>query len=166
MTLSDDYVQQETHNRLHRTWRRLSALPGGKVLFSVALGLYIPYTGSMRSRVEELRPGYARVRLRDRRRVRNHLDSIHAVAIANLAEFTGNLAMVCGLPDHARFIVKGLTVQYLKKGRGTLIGESQTEVIETSDRREVDIRVTVRDAGGETVAIAVLSSLVGPRKRD
>ena len=62
----------------------------------------------------------------DRRAVRNHLDCVHAIALANLAELAGNVALAYSLPDDARFIVSGMEIEYLKKARGmiTAIGES------------------------------------------
>jgi hypothetical protein len=71
---------------LRRQWRRFSALPGGKLLFSAALGRFVPYTGSIGARIQRLEPGLCVASLRDRRCVRNHLGSIHAMALANLGE--------------------------------------------------------------------------------
>ncbi|MFT5896778.1 MAG: acyl-coenzyme A thioesterase PaaI-like protein, partial [bacterium] len=85
--------------KMRNMWQHLSPLPGGKLLFSLVVGIVIPYTGSMRARVEQLQPGHAIVRLPDRRRIRNHLRSIHAIALANLAEFTTGLATLSGMPD-------------------------------------------------------------------
>ena len=88
--------------RVRALWKRLSGLPGGKALFSVLFGRMAPYTGTLGARVETLEPGFCRVSLRDRRGVRNHLNSIHAMALANLAEAASGLAVVAALPRECR----------------------------------------------------------------
>ena len=143
-------------------WQRLRGLPGGPFLFSVLLGRRIPYTGTIRPRVEELRAGYAKVALRDHRRVRNHLDSIHAVAITNLGEFAGGIATLTGIPPGVRGLVLKLESEYLKKARGTLRaeaewappeawvqGEAPLQGDETLDRW---VHASVRDEAGDEVA--------------
>lgn len=143
-------------------WLRLRRLPAGDRLFSWALGRMVPYTGSIGAVVRELSPGRARVELSDRRKVRNHLDSIHAVALMNLAEMSTGLALNTGLPDDARAILVRLTIEYVKKARGTLTSECAIELPATNERREVPVAAVIRDEAGEVVAKAEARWLVGP----
>jgi uncharacterized protein (TIGR00369 family) len=151
-------------NFVKRSWDALSGVPGGKRVFSRLVGTAAPYTGTLGGQVEELREGYARVRLRDRRRVRNHLDSIHAIALMNLVEMATGLAFTYSLPANARAILTGLSIDYLKKARGTLTAECRCEVPETSERREVTIEGEIRNAQGIVVARAQARWLVGPKR--
>jgi len=151
-------------NVIRQQWDLLSRLPGGRVLFSKVVGRAAAYTGTIGAVVEELRPGFARVVMRDRPAVRNHLQSIHAVALVNLAELTGNVALAYSLPDDARFIVAGLSIEYLKKARGTITGTSECPIPTSSERREFAVPVVMHNAAGEEVARATLRSLVGPKK--
>jgi len=138
-------------------------LPGGKLLFSHAVGHIAPYTGTVGARVQELREGFARVELDDRRKVRNHLSCVHAVALVNLAELTGNLALSYSLPGDARFIVSGLSIDYVKKARGTITATSECSVPGSNERHEYQVPVVMVDSGGDVVARATLRSLVGPK---
>ena len=142
-------------------WRRLGGLPGGRRAFSRLLGVAIPYTGSVGANVLALEPGFARVALDDRRAVRNHLNSIHAIALANLGELTGNLALVCALPDDGRFIVTRLAIEYKKKARGRIVAECRCEPPTSTERCEYELLVTLHDSSDDLVASVVLTTLVG-----
>jgi len=152
-----------SRNLLRDLWNVLSGMPAGKVVFSRLVGRMAPYTGSINATVTVLRAGYAEVQMRDRKAVRNHLDSVHAIALANLAELAGNVALMYSLPDDARFIVSGIDIEYTKKARGTITAVGEPPIPRTAARAQYDVPVTLRDASGEQVARAVLHSLVGPK---
>ncbi len=152
-------------NLIRDTWDRLHALPGGKVAFSKLVGRMAPYTGTVGAVVTELGMGHATVKMRDRRAVRNHLRCIHAIAQLNVAELCGNVALAYSLPDDARFIVAGMSIEYLKKARGTLTAVCDVPPIETSERKEFQIEVLLKNPKREVVSKVLLRTLVGPKKR-
>lgn len=151
-------------NFIRAAWDRLSRVPGGKYLFSRIVGRLAPYTGTIGAVVQELGHGRCRVTMTDRTSVRNHLSCVHAVALANLVELTGNLALGYSLPDDARFIVAGMSLDYVKKARGTITGECTIPPIESSAKREYEVAVTLADESGDVVVNATLRTLVGPKQ--
>lgn len=155
---------QSKTNVVREAWDRLEKLPGGKRIFSRLIGRLAPYTATMGAVVRELGNGYSKVTLADRKAVRNHLSCVHAVALANLVELTGNIALAYSLPDDARFIVAGMNLDYVKKARGTITGECRIPPIESSARKEYDVPVTLKDPSGEVVVNATLRTLVGPKQ--
>lgn len=151
-------------NFIRDAWDRMSKLPGGSRLFSKFVGNAAPYTGSIGAHVVELREGYAKVTMRDRRAVRQHLACVHAIALANLAELCGNIAVAYSLPDDARFIVGGFEIEYLKKARGTITAESRPPRITSSEKAEYPVVVEMRNPAGELVAKVTLRTVIGPKR--
>lgn len=139
---------------LLRLWEQLRGKPFGKRIFSRIVGKMAPYTGTIRAEVLEFSPGYARVQMRDRRRLRNHLRSVHAVALINLGEVTTGIATMSLVPSGGRGIVTGLSMEYRKKSRGTITCECHSSLPPGSGSLDAIVEGILRDASGDTVAIA------------
>jgi acyl-coenzyme A thioesterase PaaI-like protein len=105
-----------------KLYNRVSKLPMGNFLFSKALAFRAPYFSSIKPLITELRSGFCRVEMNDRRSVRNHIGSINAGAMCTLSELTGGLAVESSIAPILRWIPKEMTVRYSKKATGKLTG--------------------------------------------
>jgi acyl-coenzyme A thioesterase PaaI-like protein len=146
-------------------WYRLKDKPGGRTLFSMLIGRMAPYTNTIGARVEELGPGHSRWVMRDRRKVRNHLNSIHAVALVNLAEVSSGTAMLMGLTPDIRGIVTGLSIQYRKKARGTLTATCDCSVPAVTSELSLDVPAVITDQAGDIVAEARVTWRLAKREK-
>jgi len=148
--------------RLQKLWLLLSKLPGGRWLFSFILGKIVPYSGSIKATVLFLKPGYAKLQLRDRRRIRNHLNSIHAFALTNLGEYTSGLAMLGTLSPLIRGIPTNISIEFYKKARGCLTAESYCippeNVIEDTDFK---VYTEIKNKEGDVVARTTVNWRLG-----
>lgn len=143
-------------SRLLSTWDTLSRLPAGRWLFTQVIKRMIPYSGSVSPRVETLEPGYARISIRQRRRLEQHLGSIHAIALMNVAEFASGAAMMTALPDGYRGIVTKISMEYFKKGRGTVTATSRPVLPNPLVEDEYDFISDVTDESSALVARATV----------
>lgn len=149
--------------RLEAAWTRLSPIPGGRWLFARLLGRMVPYSGTIRPRILALEPGRARVEIRERRRLRNHLRSVHAIVLANLGELASGLAMTIALPRDARGIPVRIEVVYLKKARGRITAEGRaTPPTRVDEEMEAEAVAELFDDDGEVVARMVVLWRLGP----
>jgi len=144
-------------------WASLQRLPGGKTLFSKAIGRTAPYTGTIGARVVHLERGTARLTMADRPAVRNHLKSVHAIALANFIEETTGLAMMSTMPDECRGIVTKIEVEYLKKARGLLTAECTAPDVDPASSAHYVVTTDVLNEDGEVVARGGAHWKIGPR---
>jgi acyl-coenzyme A thioesterase PaaI-like protein len=131
---------------------KLSAIPGGYFVFSRIIAAKIPYSATIGARIVVLKPGYAKLILKDKKSIRNHLNSIHAIALTNFGEFTSGLALNTGLPANVRGIVIHIGTDYVKKARGTLVAECRCELPEVTMDMEYTVEAVIKDQEQDVVA--------------
>jgi acyl-coenzyme A thioesterase PaaI-like protein len=149
-------------------YRRITRWPAGHWIFSRLVCFRAPYFATIAPRFVALAPGRCEVRIRDRRRVHNHIGTVHAIALCNLAELSAGVMTDATIPADMRWIPKGMTVEYLKKAVGTMHGIATPELATPvpDGGHEWPVRVEVVDSADETVFRARVLMWVSPRKRD
>jgi uncharacterized protein (TIGR00369 family) len=145
-------------------WNRLETKPLGKALFSRVICFKAPYFATISPRFEELRPGYARVSMKKRRGVTNHIGTVHAIAMCNLAELAAGTLTEISIPASMRWLPRGMTVEYLKKARGGIHAVATLPEVAEGAGRDVPATVEMKDDAGELVCRATITMWVSPRK--
>ncbi|MDH3482387.1 MAG: DUF4442 domain-containing protein [Gammaproteobacteria bacterium] len=146
------------------TWQRLSAKPAGKWAFTRMVCWKAPYFGSIRPAFVDLRPGLCEVHMKKRRRVLNHIATVHAIAMCNIAELAGGTMTEVTVPSGYRWIPKGMTVDYLAKAETDLKAVARIDPIPTFvEAAELPVTVTVTDAANKPVFRAVITMWVSPK---
>ncbi len=146
------------------TWQSMSRRPLGAWFFSKAVCWKAPYFGTISPRFELLEPGRCEAIIHDRRRVHNHIGTVHAIALCNLAELTAGVMTDASLPPGMRWIPKGMTVQYLKKANGTLrgIATPAIDLVPSESGYDLPVNVDVLNIAGEKVFTAQINMWVSP----
>lgn len=114
-----------------------------------------------------LEVGRCEVRIADRRRVHNHIGTVHAIALCNLAELSAGLMAEVTVPVNMRWILRSMTVGYLAKARGAMqaLAVPESAVRESVSGCVWPVTVSVRDDGGQEVFRARIEMWVSPRKK-
>src|SRR5688500_10122521 len=151
-------------------WHTMSRLPQGSRLFSIAFARKAPYFSTIRPRFTELRPNHAELVIPKRRRVHNHIGTVHAIALCNGLEAVMGALAEATIPADKRWIPKGMTVAYTAKATSdiTCIAETTPEQW-TSDALpdsggELPVRVWGVREDGEVVIEGEIRLWVTPRK--
>ena len=148
-------------------YRRLTRWPCGRWLFARAVCFKAPYFATISPRFVRLEPGVCEVAIRDRRRVHNHIGTVHAIALCNLAELAAGVMTDATIPASMRWIPKGMSVEYLKKATGPLQGVATPDiaVVEAAAGYDLPVTVVVKDRSGEAVFRARIAMWVSPRSK-
>lgn len=148
---------------IHLGWDSLSRIPFGNHLFSRIVGTIVPYTSTIDPQVLELRRGYCKVAMRDHRTVRNHLRSIHAIALVNLCEISTGLCLVYSLDPNTRAILVGFSIDYFKKARGYLVSECTATIPEANSKQDIELIANVHDRAGNLVCRGKATWRIAPQ---
>ncbi|MGH8506650.1 MAG: hotdog fold domain-containing protein [Stenotrophobium sp.] len=140
-------------------------------LISTGFGFAVRFAGTGGVRFEQLEEGCAVATLRNRRKVRNHIGTIHAAAMALLAETATGAVFGLSVPDTHLPLLKSMQVNYLRRAEGDLravatLSALQQRAIATQAKGDLVVPVTVTDASGlEPIQCQMTWAWVPKKKR-
>lgn len=145
-------------------YNRCTALPMGKSLFSRLLCFKAPYFRTIRPKFMALGPGTSRIAMKKRRAVTNHIGSVHAIAMCNLAELAAGTAVDAGIAKELRWIPRGMTVSYDKVARSDLTAFCKIDPSRLARPGDCTVEVPVTNRDGEVVFRAHISMYLSLKK--
>ncbi len=136
----------------------------GNELFSKKICEIAPYFSTINPKFVDLRPGYSEVTMPNTREVHNHLGTVHAIAMCNLAEITAGLLTDVSIAETCRWIPIGMSVRYLAKAKTDLRGIADGRQIDWNTPGDKDVPVSIKDTDGIEVCNAIITVKVSLKK--
>lgn len=149
-------------------WKKLGSNSLGRWLYTKIICFKAPYFSTVSPLIHTLEPGKCIATIKHRRKVTNHLGTIHAIAMCNLAELVGGLMTDVSVPADMRWIPKGMTVNYLQKAKGTLIATASANPADFRSATEgypYQVNVEVKNPQDELVFTAAIEMWISPKQR-
>ncbi|MAM87092.1 DUF4442 domain-containing protein [Allohahella sp. A8] len=159
-------------NKLASIVGRINGLPG--FARSRALTLFfnrlVKYAGTSGTVVEKLTTNHCIVTLKNRKRVQNHIGSVHAVACALIAESATGFVVGMNVPDDKVPVIKSMNIDYVKRAKGDMRAEArltaaQIQAMKTQDKGEAVVEVVITDAEGKSPLLAKMVWAWTPKRR-
>lgn len=120
----------------------------GPEMFSQGIAQVAPYFSTIDPEVVMLKPGYCEVRLKNQKKVHNHIGTVHAIAMCNAAELAGGMTTDVSIPKGARWIPQGMSVEYIAKAKTDLKVVCDGANIDFSQPGQVIVPVAAYDTEG------------------
>ena len=142
-------------NRLARQLERLSEVPAfARPWFrSVVLRRAVPFTGTAGLNFLQMTPSLVEIGIRNKKKVQNHIEGIHASAMNLLAETATGMVVGMNVRDDCIPLAKELKMAFKKRATGDMravatLTDEQRALMQASDKGEVNVSVLVTDEAG------------------
>ncbi len=145
-------------------YRSLARLPKGRTVFSVVFARKAPYFRTIRPRFLDVRPHRAELVVADRRRVHNHIGTVHVIAICNGLEAAMGALAEATVPVGKRWIPKGMRVEYVGKATSDIVCVAQTDPADWESGPDVPVRISAARDDGSVVVQGVIDLWVTERR--
>jgi acyl-coenzyme A thioesterase PaaI-like protein len=151
-------------------WNTTAKLPAGRRIFSLLFAQKAPYFATIRPRFTEIRPNRAELVIPKRRRVHNHIKTVHAIALCNGLEAAMGALAEATIPADMRWIPKGMEVAYTAKATSDITCVAETDPEQWTSGAlpdsggDLPVRVHGVRRDGTVVVEGVIRLWVTPRK--
>jgi len=148
-----------------KTWEKIGHNALGRWLFAKTVCWRVPYFSSISPSFVKYNKTEVVVGMKKKKKVTNHLGTIHVIAIANLCELAAGTLMEGGLISSMRWIPKGMNIRYIAKANSDLKATATMPLIQEGVVNDVIVPVSVIDEDGIEVVRADIIMYLTPKKK-
>jgi len=159
-------------NRLARIVKKLESYPEftRKPLLNFALRNTVKLVGTAKVECLEMAHNKTVFRIKNRRKVQNHIGGVHAAGMALVAETASGMVVGMNVPDDKVPVIKSFTVDFKKRCKGDLtatatLTDEQIEKILTTEKGDVDVSVVCIDSEDKEPIQATMLWAWTPKRR-
>lgn len=159
-------------NQLSRLVGTLNKLPNGLRVWalSVIIGRIVRFAGTAGTKVLKLTPNECVILMRNKKKVQNHIGSVHAAAMALMAESATGFITGLSVPDNRILVIRNLELEYVRRASGDMtaiasFNDEQVAFIKNTEKGEIEVPVTITDSTGEETVKARMVWAWTPKKR-
>ena len=116
-----------------------------------------PYFSTIQPELVDLKPEYAEARVPFRKEITNHLGTVHAIAMCNVAELVAGLMTDASIPSDGKWIPQAMSVKYLAKAKTNLRAVANGQEIDWDTAGEKTVSVEVFDEDDQLVFTAKIT---------
>ncbi|WP_369600846.1 DUF4442 domain-containing protein [Hahella sp. SMD15-11] len=145
---------------------RIARVPVMSMFFHKA----VKFTGTAGIEVEELTYNRCVVSLKNKKKVQNHIGSVHAVASTLIAESATGFMVGINIPETSVPVIKTMKLDFVKRAKGDMRAEAtltqeQIDMMRTQEKGETSVKVVITDGEGKEPILAEMIWAWTPKKR-
>lgn len=159
-------------NRLTKAVNTINKLPESMRVFALSkiMGKIIKFAGTSGIRVEKLTPNECVIVMPNRKKVQNHIGSVHAAAMGLLAESATGFMTGMTVPDDRIIVIRTMELEYQKRASGDMkavasFSEEQVKYIENTPKGDIEVPVVITDETGTETVKAKMVWAWTPKKK-
>lgn len=159
-------------NKLSTLVGKIEKLPASwrAPVISFLMGKVIPFAGTSGTRVEKLTPTECIIVMRNKKKVQNHIGSVHAAAMGLLAESATGFMTGLSVPDDRIIVIRSMKLEYGKRASGDMkavasFSDEQVQYIKDTPKGDIEVPVVITDGTGTETVKATMIWAWTPKKK-
>ena len=159
-------------NRLSQLVGKVNKLPEGirTWALSTIIGRVVRFAGTAGTKVLKLTPNECIIVMPNKKKAQNHIGSVHAAAMALMAESATGFITGLSVPDSRILVIRSMELEYIRRATGDMkaiasFTDEQIAYIKNTEKGDIEVPVVMTDSTGTETVKARMVWAWTPKKK-